>query len=171
MESPILCASNVYRKGVSTTDQDASLQIECSNLTIVPGRGNKGSHTQEAIQFPWTEEETPEQQQAFENAALHVCVGYAALRAAGYDESESAEGCGSDFDAVGCSTERALEEVKRNAVDYMSYPKNVLAVHRVTDELMKRLTLDGEHVEVLVELADGAITEDEYQQYLALTNL
>ncbi len=50
----------------------------------------------------------------------------------------------------------------------MQRPKNIKAVSRVAEELLQRTTLDPLDVEVLIEIADGDATEDDYQTYLIL---
>ena len=50
----------------------------------------------------------------------------------------------------------------------MSRPENVKAVRRIADELLVQKTLEPDVVDVLVDVADGKTTEEEYQRFLAL---
>ena len=87
---------------------------------------------------------------------------------AGYGQEVAAYGCLSDFEMAQETSSLPLDEVKELAVEFMCRPENVVAVQRISEELLKRHTLDADHVDVLVDLADGETTEDEYQRYLAM---
>ncbi len=105
----------------------------------------------------------------FENDALYACAGYAAVLAAGYTESEAEEGCGSDFETAEKVSSQPLEFIKQEAAAMMRQPENVRAVVRVAEELLKRKTIsDPDEVEIMIEIADGGATEDDYLVYLAL---
>lgn len=137
-------------------------------LTIVPVGNNLGSHQAEEVSFPWTEQITLEQQEQFHREAVYACASYAALVAAGYSEDEAEQGCQSDFEkAVRCSGE-PLDAVRREAVALMSRAENVRAVARIADELMRRKRLDEDEVTILLEVADGNASEEDYSQYLKL---
>jgi hypothetical protein len=91
------------------------------------------------------------------------CAGYAAVLIAGYSEDEAAAGCGNDFSRV--HGDLAVAKVK--AIDLMRRPENVKAVNRIADELMRRQRLHPDHVEQLINLSDGEVTESEYQEMLS----
>ncbi len=57
---------------------------------------------------------------------------------------------------------------KEKAVELMTLPKNTAAVARVADELLSQSTLEWEEVEILINVADGRATEQDYQRYLAM---
>ncbi len=137
-------------------------------VTIDRTGSQLGSHLAEEITFPADEPETAEQRREFENEAIYSCAGYAALIAAGYDEATAVLGCDPDFDIADYVTEEPLAEIKQEAVALMQRPKNIKAVSRVAEELLQRTTLDPLDVEVLIEIADGDATEDDYQTYLIL---
>ncbi|MEN8207225.1 MAG: hypothetical protein ABFS24_14635 [Pseudomonadota bacterium] len=48
----------------------------------------------------------------------------------------------------------------------MSNPENIRAVDFVAKALMEHETLDSDYIYLLIERADGNITEEEWQQYL-----
>lgn len=96
-----------------------------------------------------------------------LCAGYAAVIAAGYSEQEAAFGC--DEEADDCDFRRVqgdLAAAKAKAVELMRQPENVRAVKRLAEELLLRRQLHGDHVGLLIDLADGEITEREYLQHL-----
>ena len=95
--------------------------------------------------------------------AAYLCAGYAAVLIAGYSEDEAAAGCGNDFSRV--HGDLAVAKVK--AIDLMRRPENVKAVNRIADELMRRQRLHPDHVEQLINLSDGEVTESEYQEMLS----
>jgi hypothetical protein len=55
---------------------------------------------------------------------------------------------------------------KVRAVDFMRAPENIKAVRAVADVLLRLRHVDEDHASVLVELADGECTQEEYEQYL-----
>jgi len=137
-------------------------------LTIISKDGVEGSHSAEELIFPYTESETPEQREAFENEAIYACSGYAALVAAGYSKEKAEQGCDSDFQKAQEGSNKPLEAVKQEAVLLMSQPDNVRAVSRIAEELIKEKTLEPDQVDILLDVADGNITEEEYSQYLMI---
>jgi hypothetical protein len=60
-----------------------------------------------------------------------------------------------------------LETAKAKAIDLMREPENVRAVKRIADEHLLRRRLHGDHVGLLLDLAFGEITEQEYLQLLS----
>ena len=138
-------------------------------VTIEPVVDIAGSHRAEELTFPHTEDVVPGEKEAFENEAIYACAGYAALIAAGYSEEEAERGCDSDFQNAEAVCEKALNEVKQEAVLLMSQLENIRAVSRIANELLDEMTLDSEQVEILIAIEDGDTTEEEYQDYLILS--
>lgn len=104
---------------------------------------------------------------------LACCAGYAALVAAGHDKAQAAIGCDSDFlEAANLikywELEGDLETWKRKAVRLMRFPRNIAAVELVAAHLLRQRVLDGDYVEVLVDLADGSISQAEFDDFLVL---
>ncbi len=129
-----------------------------------PDKGRLGTHAAEELTVLCS---TPDEQAAasFEAEATYSCAGYAAVLAAGYPEAEAIAGCESDFAEAG----DLLDIGKSKGVEQMQRPKNLRAVKHVAEELSRLRYLDGEHVEVLIDLADGEMTEEEYQTYLKVS--
>ena len=127
-------------------------------LTIEPTEDKVGSHAAESA----------EQREAFENEALYACAGYAAVLAAGYAEDAAKLGCDSDFETAARYSNQPIETVMRGAAEMMRRPENVKAVGRIADELLLRKKLDPQVVDVLIDVADGKTTEEDYQRFLAL---
>jgi hypothetical protein len=50
----------------------------------------------------------------------------------------------------------------------MTLPENTAAVARVAAELLSQSTLERDEVEILIDVADGEATEQDYQRYQAL---
>ena len=141
---------------------------DTGNITIERTDTTLGHHAAEEITFPANEPETAEQRQEFEKEAIYACAGYAALIAAGYDEATAVLGCDPDFDIADRVTEIPLAEIKQEAVALMQQPANIKAVSRIAEELLQRTTLDPWDVDVLMEVANGNVTEEKYQTLLAL---
>ena len=121
--------------------------------------------TAEGVEHVWSEEQATPMVEAY-------CAGYAALIAAGYPEAIAAQGCGDDFENAELLIKRwnlvgGIEEWKIRAVVLMSAAGNKRAVQLVAEHLAKCQTLDGDYVSVLVDLADGECTEEEFRQYLS----
>ncbi len=128
-----------------------------------PDKGLLGKHAADELTVLCS---TPDEQAAasFEAEAIYSCAGYAAVLAAGYPEAEAIAGCESDFAEAG----DLLDIGKSKAVELMQRPENQQAVKHVADELSRHRCLDGDHVAVLINVADGDMTEKEYQAYLKL---
>lgn len=92
----------------------------------------------------------------------YVCAGYAAVLTTGYSEEEAATGCESDFEEVFGD----LDAAKARAIDLMRQPSNLKAVKRLADELVLRKALHPDHVDLLIGVTDGELSEYEYQQLL-----
>ena len=137
-------------------------------LTIEPHEDLLGSHRAEELVFHGVGELTAEQRLAFENEAIYSCAGYAAVLAGGYSDEEALAGCGSDFDKAERACDVRLDVSKENAVELMTLPENTSAVARVAGELLSQSTLEWDEVIILIEIADGEATEQDYQRYQAL---
>ena len=110
--------------------------------------------------------DTPDEQADahFQNWAVYCCAGYAAVLVTGYTETQAAGGCESDFEGAG----RFLEIGKQKAVELVQRPENIRAVKHVAEELLRRKRIDADHLPMLIGFADGEMTAEEYQAYLAL---
>jgi hypothetical protein len=101
---------------------------------------------------------------------LVSCAGYAALMAAGFEEAQALMGADQDFEEAQALIDfwqtEDLEVHKVRAVDFMRAPENIKAVRAVADVLLRLRHVDEDHASVLVELADGECTQEEYEQYL-----
>ncbi len=135
--------------------------LVCDSVSIEPEEDTLGRHFGEEMSLPF---DSPDEraESYFNNVAVHCCAGYAATLVAGYSEAQAIKGCENDFEEAG----HRLEAGKREAVKLMQCPENRLAVERVVEELLRRRRLDGDHIEVLIDVADGKTTEEEYQQFL-----
>jgi hypothetical protein len=107
---------------------------------------------------------------------LGYCAGYAALVAAGCSKADALRGADQDFaEAESVISTWALpdglEGWKARAVEMMQRPENVEAVALVAQHLTQRKSLSPDHVDALVELSDGQITADEFEQFLQLQGL
>lgn len=136
-----------------------------NRVTIVPDieDGSAGHHLAAELTFPWSPTVTPDQREAFRRYAVYRCAGFAAVLVSGYPEERAAEGCDSDFEDVA-----GLEERKAEAVTLLREPRNIAAVARVARELIERRTLDGDVVDVLIDVADGETSEADFQRYLLM---
>jgi ATP-dependent Zn protease len=100
----------------------------------------------------------------FMSDAICACAGYAACTVAGFSEEQALTGCESDFERAGHRKERACEL----ALELLGRDENVRAVRLIADKLLELSTIDHDHIGVLIELADGECSEDEYREYLEL---
>ena len=137
-------------------------------LTIEPHEDLLGSHRAEELVFHGVGELTAEQRLAFENEAIYSCAGYAAVLAAGYSDEAALAECGSDFDKAGRACDVPLDVSKEKAVELMALPENTAAVARVAGELLKQRTLERDEWVILIKVADGEATEQDYQRCRAL---
>lgn len=103
-----------------------------------------------------------EDQEHLANHEVFICSGYAAVLAAGYGEEEAAAGCENDFEQVFGD----LDAAKARAIDLITQASNLKAVKRVADELVLRKALHPDHVDLLMGVTDGELSEYEYQQLL-----
>ncbi len=137
-------------------------------LTIEPHKDLLGNHRAEELVFHGVGELTAEQRLAFENEAIYSCAGYAAVLAAGYSDEAALADCGSDVDKAERACDVPLDVSKENAVELMTLPENTVAVARVAGELLSRTSLEWDEVEILIAVADGEATEQDYQRYLVM---
>ena len=137
-------------------------------LTIEPHEDLLGSHSAEDRVFHGVGELTAEQRLAFENEAIYSCAGYAAVLAAGYSDEAALAGCESDFDKAERACDVSLDVSKEKAVELMTLLENTSAVARVAGELLSQSTLEWDGVEILINIADGEATEQDYQRYLIM---
>jgi len=135
------------------------------NISIIPHEGNAG-HT-------YQEEEWDCNHESMSKEVLILCAGYAACVAAGLDHTRAMEGCGSDFEKanriIGGWELEPIDIQIAAATTLMEQPKNRRAVQRLADELVRRQTLPGQEIDVLIDLADGEISEEEYAKYRILS--
>lgn len=67
-----------------------------------------------------------------------------------------------DFERAGHRKERACQL----ALELLGRDENVRAVTLIADKLIELATIDYDHIGVLMQLADGDCSEEEYHQYL-----
>jgi len=138
------------------------LRIDCGGASIIQNDDSLGRADGEGCAY--TQDDAVAR-------VLATCAGYAALVAAGYPEGSAQEGCGSDFEgateAIDFWQLGSLAEWKQKAIELMARPENIKAVDLIASALVEKGRLDGDHCQVLVELADGEASPEDYQQYLA----
>ena len=160
-------------KAIHTAIHEAGHAVSCVRLgidhdkaSIVP-EGDWLGHVQSAgVNHVWMEEEAVDQ-------VLSYCAGYAALVAAGFDETVATQGADGDFDAARHLIEHwglagDLDEWKAKAVAMMQEPRNRAAVKRVADELVAAGTIDWDDISCCCDIADGECTEEDYAMSKAL---
>jgi len=100
------------------------------------------------------------------------CAGYAASVASGLDENTAAMGCAQDFEEATEIIEfwklGTLDDWCKRTVEFMSKTENIKAVAVLADKLMEFGTIPPDHAGVLIELADGECTIEEWEQFLSL---
>lgn len=136
-----------------------------SIVTIVPGEGYNGRQTREDGDVYDHEDASKD--------CIAFAAGYAALAVSGVPKDEAVKGCGSDFDHIEEHVsfwfpDSTLEQWKQKAVELLDTPENRRAIEMVAGELLRWETLYGDHADVVVEWADGEITEADYQRYLTI---
>jgi hypothetical protein len=107
-----------------------------------------------------------------EKQVLCCCAGYAALIAQGLGSEEASQGAADDFENAGELIETwglsgTLDEWRVRAMELMEKDNNIRAVEFVGDALMKYLTLTAEYVDVLIERADGDVSDEEWREFVA----
>lgn len=53
----------------------------------------------------------------------------------------------------------------------MSTPENIEAVRVVSRELLQRGRLEADHIDVLIELADGRVSYNEYARWMSMAGI
>ena len=102
----------------------------------------------------------------------YYCAGCASLMALGYNAEVARSGADDDLENAFNLLEMwdlpgTLDEWLLRSAETMSEPENVRAVEFVANALMEYKTLDGDYVEMLVEWADGNMTDDEWHQFVS----
>lgn len=105
-----------------------------------------------------------EAEDVFLSDAICACAGYAACIISGFSQEQALTGCESDFERAGHRKERASEL----ALELLGSDENVRALRLIADKLIELTTIDHDHIGVLIELADGDCSEEEYHEYLEL---
>ncbi|MCC7193920.1 MAG: hypothetical protein IT356_00010 [Gemmatimonadaceae bacterium] len=140
--------------------------IDQAWATIVPSEGSAGNVL--ADEGHWNRDDGEAQ-------VLSYCAGFAALVAAGHSTQVAEIGCDDDFKKAVAIIEfwdlGNLDTWKARAVDLMQRPENVRAVALIADQLLARERVDADHVQVLVDVADGETTVEELAQYLAFRDM
>ena len=107
-----------------------------------------------------------------EKQVVAYLAGWAAVFVETGLAKKANEGVGDDFENARKLISRwGLERLsvhKDRALRYFELPKNRRAVWRLASELLNRQSIDGDHAEVIVGLADGLATDSEYKRYLLL---
>lgn len=143
------------------------LQLDTAMTSVVPDeeRQSLGHVLGAGPDNVWTAEEAP--------AHVLACLaGYGALVAAGYPEEMACNGADDDFEQARELIEfwrldGDLDAWREKASSMMREPQNVAAVALVAEYLQRHRRLSIEHLDILVELADGRITEQEWQRFLS----
>ena len=134
-----------------------------------PEEGSLGRAFGEGLNHIWNEEDARQ-------IAVADAAGYAALIAHGMDEDTAMAGAWDDFENVETIVRdwlpgTTVEEWKAAAVDLMREPPNVRAVNLIATDLMNRGFIRADHLWVLIDLADGECTEEEFREYLRVWRL
>jgi hypothetical protein len=103
----------------------------------------------------------------FSHEVTKLLSGYAANVVAGVNPKRARRGCDSDFEKAekiiaGWHLPPLPEQIK-TALDLMARPENRRAVDLVASELLKNVAVPPSDVECLVEVADGKVTLELYQ--------
>ena len=85
-----------------------------------------------------------------------------------YHEAGHAVACYPDFEKAERVCNVRLYVSKEQAMALMMQPQNIAAVARVAGELLSRSTLESKEIEILIDVADGEATEQDYQRYLTM---
>ncbi len=101
---------------------------------------------------------------------MSYCAGYAALVAAGVAPDDAVRGADGDFEKASELIRKRglpgdLESWKQRAVEMMSRPENRRAVEVFSRYLVEYRTLDYFVLDVLIELADGNISQAQFDHW------
>jgi len=115
------------------------------------------------------EHDTPEEvsDELIRNRATVACAGYAATILFGWADVDAIAFCNQDFEQAG----DLVEDGKVDAMDLLARDANTRAIRIIADELRERRTLDSELVPILMDVADGETTMEEYQEFLAIRDV
>jgi hypothetical protein len=132
--------------------------------TIKPSDGTLGRVVSEGKDHVCDAEDAHKQ-------VLCYCAGYAALIAAGYSNEAAKQGADDDFENIAEIIETwalpgTFDEYQSQSVTLMRNPENIRAVDFVAKALMKHETLNDDYMDVLLERADGNVSEEEWCQFI-----
>lgn len=106
---------------------------------------------------------------------VSLCAGLAADLELGGDEESARGGANNDLERAEEILEHLAEGTLETWIDaarlFVREPNNWKAIELVAEELLDRGRMLGEEVEILVELADGAVTEDEAARALGIARM
>lgn len=133
-------------------------------VSMLQDENSKGHHS--APEMLISHETTDIEAEAhFSTMAKYNCSGWAAVMLAGYSNEIAELGCEDDFEKAG----HRIGDSKEKALKILGGGTNMAAVMRIASELLERGTLSGEQVAILISVADGETSENEYSQYLQVT--
>ena len=106
-----------------------------------------------------------------EPVVLSFLAGYAALVAAGVSVSVARRGADQDFEEAEevisfWGLHGDIEVWLARSVELMRRPENLAAVALVAEHLLQRRRLPFDYVGVLVDMADGNVTEADFARFL-----
>ena len=135
-----------------------------AKATILSRDGYAGAVVWEGKEHVWSANEAPAQ-------VLSYCAGYAALVSIGVERDIALQGCSNDMEAAAELIARwplsgTLDEWQSKAVELMSRPENIRAVDLVANALLRHETLNDVYLDMLVEFADGNITDQEWERFV-----
>ncbi len=141
------------------------LGIQQGHVTIVPAGDLSGSAVAEGSDHVWNAAAASDQ-------VLAYCAGHAATIAAGLEAAQAELGCGNDFEEAQqlidfWRLDSDLAAWQARAIALMSQSENVTAVACVAEWLLQEGTLDSELVDVLVEKADGNVSDTDFERFLS----
>lgn len=134
-------------------------------LSIISYANGAGSTTRE--------QEWSADSEYMQDQVVILCAGYAACIAAGIEDATATQSCYFDLakakEIVAGWHLAPFEELLEDAVDLMWQPENRRAVERLTDELTRHLLLLPQEIDVLIEVANGGISEAELARLRAVS--
>lgn len=153
----------IHEAGHAVAHVRLGLDQEGADIIRNEDAGTLGGAAGEGVNQVWNKEQA-------EPVVLAFCAGYAALVAAGHEDGAHL-GADDDFEQAEYLIEYwglqgTLADYKAKSVEQMSAPDNIRAVGMVAEHLLEHKKLDGEYIRVLVDMADGEVTEQEFARYL-----
>ncbi len=119
------------------------------------------------------EEEWSTDAEYMQDKVVILCAGYAACIAAEIEDAVAKQSCHADFvkaeEIIAGWHLAPLGEHLEEAVDLMWEPENRRAVARLADELSRHLLLLPQEIDVLIEVANGGISEAELARLRAVS--